>query len=184
MFKVVVQPRHVHLSAQDQEALFGADHKLTPLRSIGHLGQVVYQETVTIVGASGTIEQVRIIGPSRTHTQVEISEMDAAAAGIDAPVRLSGDCQFAGSCHLLGPAGECTVENVIIPARHLHLPDRLAQQHGLRQHQRIRLVSAEPSQTVREVVVRVHPTFGPELHITSDEAAVYWLETGDYVNLP
>ncbi|MBU1705386.1 propanediol utilization protein, partial [Patescibacteria group bacterium] len=117
-------------------------------------------------------------------SQVELSELDAAAAGIEAPVRLSGDCTAAGQCRLLGPAGECTVTSVIIPARHLHLPDHLARAHGLRHHQRVRLIPHDhPGQPIKEVVVRVHPTFAPELHLTGDEAAAFWLQTGDQVKL-
>lgn len=181
-YQVVVQPRHVHLSQVDHDLLFGSETKLTPMRSIGHLGQDVYQETVTLVGKNGIIESVRIIGPIREKTQIELSELDAVAAGIQAPLRLSGDSQNAGFCRLLGPKGECTVENVIIPARHLHLPDQLARRHGLRQHQRVRLIPCgHPGQSIKEVVVRVHPTFSPEFHLTSDEAATFWLQTGDQI---
>ena len=183
-FKVVVQPRHVHLSQADHDLLFGPDTRLTPLVPIGHLGQVVYRETVTVVGNNGTIESVRVIGPIRENSQIELSELEAAAAGLDAPLRLSGDCQNAGVCRLLGPAGECTVQSVIIPARHLHLPDQLARELNLRQHQRVKLMPVDrPEQTIKEIVVRVHPTFSPELHLTDDEAAAHWLQTGDQVKI-
>lgn len=184
MFKVVIQFRHVHLSTADQDALFGPGCLLTPLCAISHLGQVVYEETVDLAGPRGTIESVRIIGPAREHSQVELSELEALAAGFDAPVRLSGDSQNSAQGRLLGPKGECTVDKVIIPARHLHLPDHLAENLGLRQHQRVRLLAAHnPKPAIKEVVVRVHPTFSPEFHLTADEAAVFWLNTGDYVKL-
>ena len=182
--KVVVQSRHIHLSQEDQDLLFGENFKLTPLASIGHHGQVVYQETVGLAGKKGRFDQIRIIGPIRTETQAELSEVDLIAAGIEAPVRLSGDSLNAGEGILIGPAGQCSIDRIIIPARHLHLSNQQAQDLGLRQHQRVKVREINrPEQIIKEVIVRIHPTFSPEFHLTDHEAANFWLQTGQQIIL-
>ena len=183
-FKVVVQSRHIHLSQKDQDLLFGLDFKLTPLTSIGHHGQVVYQETLGLAGKKGRFDQIRIIGPVRKNTQVELSEVDLIASGIEAPVRLSGDSLNAGEGVLIGPQGECLVNNIIIPTRHLHLSNQQAQELGLRHHQRVKVREINrPEQIIKEVIIRVHPTFSSEFHLTDHEAANFWLKTGQQIIL-
>jgi putative phosphotransacetylase len=179
---VAVLPRHVHLSQADLSALFGAGAKLTPSRELSHRGQVVYRETVTLVGKNGTMEKVRILGPHREGTQVEISVSEAAALGINAPVRLSGDAKRAGSGELIGPKGKVKVSSVIIPSRHLHCDEVGARELGVKHHDLITLVSLKDATCrLEQVMVRVHPTFANELHLNPDEAAEYWLADGDLV---
>ena len=179
---VVVQHRHVHLSEPDQRALFGSVNP-TALSNLSHKGQVVYQDTISIIGERGTIDNVRVFGPCRDKTQVELSATDAYALGIYAPLRLSGDLQRAGTCTLKGPAGEITpTQCAIIPARHIHCNEVDAKRHGFSHGQVVRVSPVERrGEQIDQVTVRIHPTYQLSFHITSDEAASYWLSDADHV---
>jgi len=181
----VVQHRHVHLSRADQDALFGAGVELTPMRTIGQRGQIVYEETVTVVGKHGAIEHVRIIGPARERTQLEVSATEAFALGINAPLRVSGDLGRSAPCRLRGPAGEVRLSSgTIIPARHLHCDDATAQHLGVAHQQVVTVtIPGRDGWRIEHVTVRVHPTYRLEFHITTDEAAQWWLDSGDAVVL-
>lgn len=176
-FPVVIQHRHVHLSQEDAEALFGEGYTLTPSRPIGHRGQYLCTETVDLLGKHGLFERVRVIGPFREHTQVELSASDAFAVGVDAPVRVSGDVQRSGTCTLKGACGSVNIKSqVIIPARHLHCNEQLARELGLTHHDTVTVEFVDqPSERIEHVIVRVHPSFANELHLSADEAATLWL---------
>lgn len=180
---VHVQYRHVHLSVSDTQALFGSQ-KLTKLSELSHRGQFVCDQTVDIVGQNGVqIDRVRVLGPSRDATQVELSPTEAFALGVDVPVRLSGDLNRTAGCTLVGPEGSVTLKSgVIIPARHLHCSERDASRLGLANHQLVAVAPVgRPETRVELVSVRVHPTFALALHLSYDEASEFWLETGDHV---
>lgn len=180
---VHVQYRHVHLSAEDTQALFGSQ-KLSKLSELPHRGQFVSDETVTIVGQSGVqIERVRVLGPSRDATQVELSPTEAFALGVDVPVRLSGDLSRTTGCTLVGPEGSVVLKSgAIIPARHLHCGERDAARLNLSHHQLVTVTPVgRPDARIELVTVRIHPTFALQLHLTYDEASEFWLETGDHV---
>jgi putative phosphotransacetylase len=177
---VVVHHRHVHLSQKDMDALFG--RPLTPESELGHKGQVVYRETVSVLGKHGMLENVRVLGPSREATQLELSPVEMAALGLDAPVRVSGDLSKCESVRLRGPAGEIRRACAIIPARHMHVNDTDAQRLHVKHGDVITLVSKKGTR-VEHVTVRVHPTFSLECHLTPDEAAELWLSTGDILHL-
>ncbi len=181
---IVVQHRHVHLSEADRKALFG-DVELTPVRSINQKGQVVYAQTVQVVGPNGRFEHVSVLGPDRTETQVELSASDAFALGIKTSTRISGDVTRSGSCKLIGPAGEVlSKSSVIIPVRHLHCAPQTAEHLGLSHHDIISLAVKEiGNATIDQVVVRVHPTYTLEFHLTKDEAAEHWIHSGDSANI-
>ncbi|MEK7615014.1 MAG: PduL/EutD family phosphate acyltransferase [Patescibacteria group bacterium] len=180
---VVVQYRHVHFSARDLEAVLG---QTTPevLQTLSHHGQVVYKQTVQIFGSDGFLDRVHVLGPAREHTQVEISPTDAATIGLHAPVRLSGDTDRAGTCRIKGPHGEIRAAmSVIVPARHLHLNEAVAKKLNLHHGQSVCLRVSTTSLQIDHVTVRIHPSFVTEFHLTTDEAATYWLHTGDTVQL-
>jgi propanediol utilization protein len=182
---VHVQYRHVHLSTTDAEALFGSV-KLTKLAELKHRGQFICDQTVKVVGPNGVeLENVRVLGPSRDATQVELSPTEAFALGLDVPVRLSGDLNRSAGCRLVGPSGEVELKSgVVIPARHLHLSDREAARLGLSHYQAVTVVPVgRPDAKIELVTVRMHPTFATELHLTYDEASEFWVETGDQVVL-
>ena len=178
---VVVQYRHLHLNAPDLDKLFGPGTILHAEAKLGHRGQVVYKETVTVAGKRGSIEKVRILGPVRGFSQLELAPSDALAAGIEAPLRSSGDSARAGTFSVIGPSGKLTLSVGIIPVRHLHCSPAVAAELHLAHHSFVNLLA--PLGEIEEVLVRVHPTFGTELHLTADEAAELWLSTGDLVTL-
>jgi len=178
-----VQYRHVHLSASDTETLFGST-LLKKRSELPHRGQYACEQTVNVVGKNGIqIERVRVLGPSRDATQVELSPTESFALGIDAPVRLSGDVNRTAGCTLVGPLGNVVLKSgVIIPARHLHCNERDAARLNLNHHQLVTIAPiGRPDVRVELVSVRIHPTFALELHLTYDEASEFWIETGDLV---
>ncbi len=181
---VVVQYRHVHLSEEDFRSLFG-DRILSAHGQIGHFGQFVSDLSVDVHGRTGILASVKILGPFRSQTQVELSLSEASAIGIHAPVRLSGDLTRSKSCTLKGPSGSIRARSCVIsPARHLHVNDQTATRLGLTHGQIVSLqTDHEVPLTLDHVTVRVHPTFSNEFHLTSDEAAQHWLHTGHQVQL-
>ena len=178
---VVIQFRHVHVSREDREVLFG-DENLGSERQLEHRGQFVAAQRVQIIGPSGIFDQVCVLGPERSKTQVELSASDAHSIGVKAPLRVSGDLDRSASVTLKGPAGQVEAKmSAIIPIRHLHLPTAMAVENSLEQ---ATVVSVNFGKKVIEhVVVRVHPTFSPALHVSIDEAAELWLQSGDIVKL-
>ena len=182
---VVVQYRHVHLSTEDVARLFGPDAILKPMARLGHRGQVVYRETVCLVGKHGRLEDVHVLGPARAQTQVELSAVEAFALGLNAPVRCSGDLKRAAGCGLVGPYGKIRSRAcAIVPVRHLHCNPATARQLRVVHEDVVNLVvPGRPELLIEHVVVRVHPTFALEFHLGVDEAAAFWLATNDVVTI-
>ena len=121
--KVLVETsaRHVHLTAEHIEVLFGKGHQLTVKKMLSQPGQFACEEKVTVVGPKKSIEKVSILGPARSADQVEVSLTDARTLGVTAPVRESGDIAGSGACKLIGPCGELELsEGVIAAKRHIH----------------------------------------------------------------
>ena len=131
---VAVSVRHVHISRGILDRLFGEGFELTKLRDLGQPGEFAANQTVTAVGRSTrAIERVRIVGPIRTYTQIELSGTDAVWLGIDPPVRNSGDLIGAEPVTLIGPKGSVDLkEGAIAATRHIHMTDRDASNHGVR----------------------------------------------------
>ena len=137
---VASSARHVHLCHADVERLFGPGHQLTVFRMLSQPGQYACTEQVTIVGPKGQLAKVRVLGPERSATQVEIAMTDSFKLGIKAPVRMSGKTAGTPGCRLVGPAGEIELsEGVIIAARHLHLSEAQCALFGLRDGQPVRM---------------------------------------------
>ena len=175
MAKVLVETsaRHVHLSAQDIETLFGAGATLTEKKPLSQPGQFACEERVTLVGPKKTIPNVIVLGPARPATQVELSLTDARTLGVVAPVRESGDIAGSGACKLVGPAGEVDIEiGVIAAKRHIHLTPADAEEFGVSDKQIVSVkIDSEGRSTVfGDVVVRVHPNFAAAMHIDTDES--------------
>ncbi|MEA4896724.1 MAG: phosphate propanoyltransferase [Christensenellaceae bacterium] len=167
---VEASARHVHLSERDCTALFGQAQP-TEVRAISQPGQYLSKERVRLVGPRGVLDNVAVLGPARSATQVEISMTDARALGVDAPVRLSGD--LAGAAHVFIQAGEAMIEAqaAIVAERHLHLPAAEARALGLgdREIVRVRVHGARPL-VLEGVVVRATDPAAARLHIDTDEA--------------
>lgn len=182
---VGISNRHIHLSQEHVEQLFGEGHQLKPMKELSQPGQFAAEEIVTIVGPKGEIPKVRILGPARGSTQLEISRTDSFALGISAPVRQSGDIDGTPGIIIKGPNGELEIEQgVIIAARHVHLHPREAEELNLKNNQRIKLrTSGERSLIFDNVLVRVHDQFAKDFHIDTDEGNAALLKNGDLVEV-
>lgn len=169
---VASSARHVHLCRADVERLFGAGYQLQRLKDLSQPGQFACKEQVTVVGPRGQLERVRVLGPERKATQVEVSLTDTFGLGIKAPVRMSGKTQGTPGCKLVGPAGSIELsEGVIVAARHLHLSAAQAALFGLKDGQSVRLRAEGERATVLEnVIVRAGDGHDMEVHIDTDEA--------------
>ncbi|MBQ8576413.1 MAG: phosphate propanoyltransferase [Clostridia bacterium] len=173
--KVLVETsaRHVHLTPEHIEILFGAGHTLTNKKDLSQPGQFACEERVTLVGPKKSIERVSILGPARPETQVELSFTDARTLGVEAPVRESGDVKGSAGCKLVGPCGEVEItEGVIIAKRHIHMTNADAEAFGVKDKQIVKVaINSESRKTVYDdVVVRVKDSFALAMHIDTDEA--------------
>jgi acetate kinase len=164
--------RHVHLAQADVEALFGPGHALRRKADLLQPGQFACEETVTLVGPKGTVERVRILGPTRKQSQVEVSRTEEFKLGIDAPIRASGDLHGSPGITMVGPAGEVRLkEGVICALRHIHMSPEDALRFALRDKDMVRVrVPGERSLVFGDVLVRVSPDYVLEMHIDTDEA--------------
>ncbi len=170
---VETSARHVHVSQEALETLFGAGYELTKKKDLSQPGQFACEERVQVIGEKSSFPAVSILGPVRPDCQVEISASDARAIGVKAPVRESGDIAGSGACKLVGPKGEIELkEGVIIAKRHIHMTPEDAEKYGLKDKQvvSVKIESAERSLIFGDTVVRVSPKFSLAMHIDTDEA--------------
>ncbi|WP_406678571.1 phosphate propanoyltransferase [Moorella sp. ACPs] len=182
---VGVSGRHVHLTKEHLQALFGPGYELTKVRDLVQPGEFASKETVTVVGPKGVLEKVRIIGPLRSYTQVELSRTDCFKLGVNPPVRDSGDHEGSPGCVLVGPAGVVTLNRgVIMALRHIHLPTNEARRYGLKDKDRVNVqVGGERGLVFQNVLVRVHPNYRLEFHVDTDEANACLLNNDDIVQV-
>lgn len=178
---VGVSNRHVHLSREHVEALFGPGERLTKLRAVTQKGQFACNETVSVATAGGVIPRVRVLGPTRSRTQVEVSLGDARTLRMRPPVRDSGNLDDTPGCTLIGPAGSVRLESgVIIAMRHVHMSPRDAETYGVSDGEKIGLALPTARGAVfTDVLVRVHETFVLDFHMDIDEANAVMASTGD-----
>jgi len=176
-----VSARHVHLTQEDVEVLFGKGHRLTPKKELMG-GQFAAEEMVTLVGLKlRAIENVRVLGPCRKASQVEISATDARKLGIKAPIRESGDIAGSAPIALVGPQGALYLkEGCIVAARHIHMSPRDAEAAGLHDGDYVSVrVDNERSTMYSKVKIRVDDSFTLEMHIDTDEANAADIKQGD-----
>lgn len=173
-FIVETSARHVHVSAEHLEILFGKGAALTHKKDLSQPGQYACEERVTIVGPKKTLPNVSILGPVRPSTQVELSATDARSIGLgNAPVRESGDIAGSAGCKIVGPCGEVEIEEgVIVAKRHIHLTPADAEELGVEDKQVVWVkIDTEGRKAVLgDVVCRVHPNFARAMHIDTDES--------------
>ncbi len=176
-----ISARHLHLSPEHVEALFGAGHQLTPMKDLTQPGQFACEERVTLVGPRGTIEGVRVLGPVRPETQVEISRTDERQLGIDAPIRASGELDDSIGLELRGPAGRVSIGRGVIQAkRHIHMSPDDAKRFGVQDKDWVMVrVGGERGIIFDDVLVRVSPKYVLDMHIDTDEANAADLQPGD-----
>ena len=179
---IAISARHVHLTRETVDILFGKDYELTPFKPLSQPGQFAANETVTLVGPRNKIEKVRILGPLRSKDQVEISKTDEFFLGIDAPVRESGNVAGSPGIILDGKAGTTTIkEGVIVAWRHIHMHPNDAAVFGV-QDQDVVSVDVEDKErplTFKNVIIRVSDKFKLEMHIDTDEGNAAEIKTGE-----
>lgn len=181
---VGVSARHVHVTKDDLKVLFGENFELTKKVDLSQPGQYACNEQVTIKGPKGSIERVRILGPERDKTQVEVSKTDSFALGINPPVRNSGDLDGACEITIIGPNGEITRNAAIIAARHLHISMKDAEEYGLLDKEFVSiLVKGEKGGILDNVYVRVSDDYSYEVHLDTDDANAFLIKNGDEVEL-
>ena len=186
MFKTIVEvsARHVHLSEKHLDCLFGQGHQLKKIKDLSQPGMFSAQETLVVETIKNKFNNVRIIGPLRSQTQVEISKSDAYYLGINPPIRKSGDLTGSEKCKLIGPKGEIDLEKgVIVAQRHLHLDLQTAEQYNLKNNQlvSVKIDSEKRSITFHQIIIRVSADFKPAIHLDTDEgnaAGIKYIEEG------
>lgn len=170
--KVEISARHIHLNQSDLEKLFGAGYVLKKLKDLSQEGEFAAEETVTLVGPKRKLENLRVVGPVRPATQIELAYTDAFFLGLDAPLRISGDVVGSAGAKLIGPAGEVDLkEGIIVPKRHLHINQKEADELGIKNDDLVKVKTVgERGLIFENVVVRIKPNFHTSIHIDTDEA--------------
>ncbi|HIX14921.1 MAG TPA: phosphate propanoyltransferase [Candidatus Hungatella pullicola] len=172
-FIVETSARHVHLTQEHLEILFGKGYELTKKKDLSQPGQYACEERVTIVGSKKELKGVSILGPVRTATQVELSLTDARSIGVAAPIRESGDVAGSGSCKIVGPCGEIELaEGVIAAKRHIHATPADAEALGVKNGDvvSVKVDTDGRSLVFGDVVVRVSEKYALAMHIDTDES--------------
>ncbi|MBN2371353.1 MAG: phosphate propanoyltransferase [Vicinamibacteria bacterium] len=184
---VHVSARHMHLCRADLEKLFGPGHELTPDRPLYQEGHFAAKETVTLIGPrSRLISNLRILGPLRDRSQIELAFTDAISLGLDnVPIRLSGDITGTPGAFVMGPSGLVELkEGVIRAAMHVHMNPTEAKHHGVRHGDRMKLrVGGDAGVTFENVHVRVDPRTRLNVHMDTDEANACGLHLAQRVEL-
>jgi putative phosphotransacetylase len=178
---VGVSARHIHLTEEHIAILFGPGHELHVLKPLSQPGQFAAEETVTVIGPKGRFDKVRILGPARKASQLEISRTDSFQLGVRPPVRESGSIDNTPGITVMGPAGEVVLERgVIVAARHIHFHTKEAAEWGIEDKQLLRVrVQGERPLVFEDVIARVSDQFALDMHIDTDEANASGVATGD-----
>lgn len=182
---VGVSNRHIHLSQEDVNSLFGEGYQLTKLRDLSQPGQYACKETVTICGPKGAIEKVRILGPVRSKTQVEILKGDCFKLGTVAPARMSGELQGTPGITLIGPKGSVqTKEGLIVAERHIHMSNADAKRFGVQDGQVVSIQVETPRGGIlNHVAVRANDASALECHLDMEEANAMDINSSTKVTL-
>ncbi|MGJ7913017.1 phosphate propanoyltransferase [Neobacillus sp. LXY-1] len=184
MIPVGVSNRHAHLSETHFKKLFGEGALLKEWKTLSQPGQFAASETVTIVGPAGVIRNVRILGPFRNETQIEISRTDGFVLGVHPPVRLSGSIEGTPGITIVGPRGSVTIESGLIVAKnHVHMTGKDAEIHHVNHGDTLMLTSKNRAVIFQQVIVRVKDSYCLDFHIDQDEANAAGLATGDVVRV-
>jgi acetate kinase len=179
-FLVEVSAHHIHLTQEHVEALFGKGHQLTKHADLSQPGQYACKEQLNIVGPKGRIERVRVLGPARKYTQIEIAMTEQFKLGVNPPIRESGDIADTPGCTLESPTGSVKVDRGVICAlRHIHMTPEDALRYGVRDKSVVRVrIGGDRELVFGDVLVRVDPNFRLAMHIDTDEANAANVKTG------
>ena len=181
--KIGVSNHHVHLKEEDLYTLFGEGYELHNKRDLLQKGQYAAEETVTLELNGKVLEHIRIIGPCRSYTQVELLQTDNEYFGINAPIRTSGDLKGSETIDIIGPVGRVhAVESTIVADTHIHMSARDLVTFGVEKGQTVKVIS-ETGVTLEDVHIKSDPTCVLELHMNKDDAIRLGLETGDSVKI-
>ncbi|MBE5979200.1 MAG: phosphate propanoyltransferase [Paenibacillaceae bacterium] len=182
---VGISARHVHLSRDHVETLFGAGYQLTPEKSLSQPGQFACKEQVEVCGPKGSFKKVRILGPERKQSQVELAFSDCRILGTNPPVRTSGDLKETPGILLKGPVGEVSLkEGVIIADRHIHMTPEEASWFGVSDGDRVNVVVPGVKEGVLgRVLVRITSESRLDLHVDTDDANAFLLRQGQWVTI-
>jgi propanediol utilization protein len=177
---ISISVRHVHLSKEHLEQLFGKGYTLTPHSELSQPGQFACEEVVEVVGPKGSLKSVRILSPLRSMTQVEISRTDEFQLGIDAPIRASGNLENTPGVTLIGPAGTLELPQGVIQAeRHIHMHPDDARRFGVHDKDYVMIkVGGERGIIFDDVLVRVNESYRLDMHVDTDEANAADLHPG------
>lgn len=182
---VSISARHVHLCREDMDTLFGEGSELTVFKELSQPGQYASNEKVTIAGPRGSFEGVRVLGPLRGRSQVEISMTDARKLGVAPPVRSSGDIDGSASVILIGPKGSIILqEGCIVAERHIHMSPSDAKFYGVSDLEKVMVkIHNAKGGTLDNVYVRVRDDFELDMHIDTDDANAFLIKNSDWVEL-
>lgn len=185
LIPIGVSNKHIHLSQKDLDILFGKGYELTKLKDLGQPGQFAANETVEVIGPKGSFKKVRILGPVRKSTQLEISSGDGFVLGVKAPIRESGKLEGTPGVVLKGPKGSVELkEGVIVALRHIHLSTEYAQKYGYKDYEMVSAMSDGIRKTTfHNVLLRVSDEYELEMHIDMDEANASGLKNGDKIEI-
>ena len=180
-----VSNKHLHLTQEHVEILFGEGHQLTNLKDVKQPGQFACEECVRIIGPKGEFPKVRVLGPARNETQIELSMTDARTLGVNVPIRESGKLEGTPGLILEGPCGRVELDHGTIAAlRHIHMTPDIAEQLGLKDGDCVGVESSGLRPTLfRDVLVRVSPKYAYEMHIDTDEANAAGLKNNDILKI-
>ena len=171
---IEVSARHVHLSGEAIDCLFGKNYKLTPKKMLSQPGQYLCEERVDVVGPKFIFKNVAVLGPERKNTQVEMSITDTIKMGVNHFIRESGDISGTESCKIIGQKGEIEIkEGLIVAKRHIHMTPKDAEKIGAYNGQIAKVVinSQERATIYDDVVIRINPNFSLAMHIDTDEGS-------------
>ncbi|HJV17865.1 MAG TPA: phosphate propanoyltransferase [Bacillales bacterium] len=180
MVPIAISNRHIHLSSEHVERLFGPGYQLHKQKSLSQPNQFAALETVTLIGPKDKIHNVRVLGPARGKTQVEVSLFDGYTLGIKPPIRNSGDINGSESLTIKGPRGQITIpEGVISAARHIHMHTSDSKRFGVSDGDKVQVkVEGERGLILSNVLIRVSPNYRLEMHIDLDEANAANIQNG------
>jgi putative phosphotransacetylase len=180
-----VSARHIHLSQEHIELLFGLGYRLKEFKPLSQPGQFAADEVVSIQGPKGRMDKIRILGPARGDTQLEISRTDSYALGLNPPLRQSGDIVGTPGIKVIGPAGVADIEQgVIVAARHIHFHTKDAIEWGITDKQMLKVkLNGERPLILENVLARVSDQFALDLHIDTDEANAAGVKTNEFAEI-
>lgn len=180
-----ISVRHIHIERKHLDKLYGYNYELTKKKYLSQKGQYAAEETLDLIGPKGTIKNVRILGPLRKQTQVEVSLSDARVLGIKPPLRKSGDLKNSLGIKLKGPKGEIDIdEGVIVADRHIHMSIEDSKKFNVKNGDLVKVyVESEKSGVFDNVSVRVDESFTLDFHIDTDDANAFFMEQGHLVKI-